>query len=1605
MSDDTTPPPDGPGTPNAPDAEVTEVTEAVEVTESVEVMAVSPAPDTSAGEAPVPPRSFGRRVARFALITGGVGLGVVGIVLVGVGSGLVWLTTDSGNAFIRDQVLTQAKPFIPEGKLDIDAVDTSLYGHLILRGVTLSNPTGKPMVEAEEVVLRYDLSHAFDTRVDITEVGLVRPQIDIEVLQDGNLDLAAAFGPSVPEPEPAVPEPPAPWIDIPADIRVKSLHIDDGTLRYRDASNPEAPMDVSVGGLALKAGAVVNQRHAELTNVRLDVATVDGLDLDLPLPLSVDTRLAYDESKLTVNQLDISARRTRIGITGDIDRVDFDDRVLNLDVDRIDLDEGDIEALAQDDVLLGSLSLKGTIQGSLADLTTRLQAETPGGSLGIEAWVDTTAQPLAWKASLDTASLDVEQITPLVPEPTHLNLELGVEGEGTDPATDLRGAFSLSARDQVVFNEVLPELRLGGRIDEGVVQIEEFGAVHSAATIAATGSVDLNNEIVQLETLNANVPSLAALGRYGAPGLRGSVGYSGRVRVEGFGEGGVVLAEGGLDLRGFAAQDAVAVQSLSGPVQARVELDTQAVQASGKTRVVGIEASGASVGSVDLGWTAKVNGGVVTAETSLDLAALSVGGGAVSIDRISTPEGKRFRAGVDRTGEPWAVGRLFMSEMGFGTAGYKADGGEIILGFRDPDGESGPESARLNVGFDLDRNGEASFFEGRVQGDLITGEWEIDDLVIAPTDDNPLVADGPVTFKLADGGARDIKAALRSEAGSLLARGSWVPDSEDGSNLELEVDKVDLSHVARMAQLFVAPEKEGEAKILEGLAGVASLSVSLKDKPNTDMVVDAVADLDSIVYPGMVEKLFLDAEVHGPITLPKLEARMADADERLLAALTGKVPLKVVEGAPQLDCSRVADIDAIVAPGNIQRFSATLPVAGELPEVQASAAVLVGGSACDPNLSLVASASVPVGVNGERVRLDIDVHREEGLVDIEGGVDIGLHRRVAIEGSATTNLTRVFEGAFGGGEMPPTDQLSTFASAIDVSVVPLGLPIQDLSAFAELPRGIQGRIAGGLNLSGEPSKPVVTGGLLWTEGALGEVLLDQAGFMLLPTEGGYTLDGDLAFSTGGSLMLDGFVPIEVDLDHGGEIDLERPGFEIALAGDGVPLQAVEGVVDGFSDAGGNLSLTGKVGGTVANPVPTFAIGIEAGTFALRDTRLLYSDIHLDAELSKNAFKLSRFDMLASTWGTQISGASVGPMAISGEVGLSDTFEPTDIAMKVMADSFWVADRKDLRLKISSGKKGIRVNGAFPDLKVRGLVAIEEGKLTLDESAFLPVSDLALDPLLVVHRKDQQFVQGKPQIPSEDDPVQRLDVALNIDMSKGFGLNVVMPMDSSMGSVGASLSTATVDLEVSSPGLKVGMKEGAPSLAGDVELGRGDLEFFSKSFDIGGGKLAFTGKNYTDPVLDLQATHHTGRYGDVGVAINGTATKFDIEFQSEDYPDQTDIISILLFGKPASELGDSEGQSGGSQLGAALQMAAGSSVNRALGSSLGGQVEFDQGAVKAGVPINDKLFLSVERNANAEIDENIFSVAIEYLISRQSYAELVTGDAGQSSADLYIRWRF
>ena len=73
-------------------------------------------------------------------------------------------------------------------------------------------------------------------------------------------------------------------------------------------------------------------------------------------------------------------------------------------------------------------------------------------------------------------------------------------------------------------------------------------------------------------------------------------------------------------------------------------------------------------------------------------------------------------------------------------------------------------------------------------------------------------------------------------------------------------------------------------------------------------------------------------------------------------------------------------------------------------------------------------------------------------------------------------------------------------------------------------------------------------------------------------------------------------------------------------------------------------------------------------------------------------------------------------------------------------------------------------------------------------------------------------------------------------------------------------------------------------------------------------------------LNLYAEKSFGEYGDIGVSVTGTVDVMELDFSATNSPyayDQTDIVTLLLLGKPSQELANSESQTSGALIQAGL----------------------------------------------------------------------------------------
>src|SRR5262245_62247675 len=95
-------------------------------------------------------------------------------------------------------------------------------------------------------------------------------------------------------------------------------------------------------------------------------------------------------------------------------------------------------------------------------------------------------------------------------------------------------------------------------------------------------------------------------------------------------------------------------------------------------------------------------------------------------------------------------------------------------------------------------------------------------------------------------------------------------------------------------------------------------------------------------------------------------------------------------------------------------------------------------------------------------------------------------------------------------------------------------------------------------------------------------------------------------------------------------------------------------------------------------------------------------------------------------------------------------------------------------------------------------------------------------------------------------------------------------------------------------------------------------FQGRRLTLDQGTITFTGGTPIRPLFDIVAIYRSGEYR-IEVHIAGSSEKPTLTLTSDPPLEQADILSVLLFGKPAHELG--RGQSLALQQ-QALQLAAG-----------------------------------------------------------------------------------
>jgi autotransporter translocation and assembly factor TamB len=112
--------------------------------------------------------------------------------------------------------------------------------------------------------------------------------------------------------------------------------------------------------------------------------------------------------------------------------------------------------------------------------------------------------------------------------------------------------------------------------------------------------------------------------------------------------------------------------------------------------------------------------------------------------------------------------------------------------------------------------------------------------------------------------------------------------------------------------------------------------------------------------------------------------------------------------------------------------------------------------------------------------------------------------------------------------------------------------------------------------------------------------------------------------------------------------------------------------------------------------------------------------------------------------------------------------------------------------------------------------------------------------------------------------------------------------------------------------------------GGVRVLRGRYALYGRRFDVRRGSVVFDGSAQPDPRVDIEA-HHRVRDVVVIARVSGRLSSPELQLSGDPPMSESDVLSYLLAGRPAHEMGSS----GGGFDAAAAQLAAGIAANEAL----------------------------------------------------------------------------
>ncbi len=1484
-------------------------------------------------------------------------LAVVVLVCLALLSVFLLLRSEAAARFVLDRVMPVVDNALP-GTVAFGSFSGGLGHAFTLDEVTVADETGEVFISADSLTLEWEIFDLLFRDVTATRVELVRPVFTLKQREGLPLNVVSAFVKPKP-PDWVKPEDDGPPKPIPIDIEVKEVVLRDGAFVFEKADGKRI---VDVQGIDL-AGSY------SLRGFEHDAA-LDAVGAKLDAPIAIPratlsggarmhgTDLVLDLDGITIGFKDDVVKVS--GTLGSVTDLDFD---LDLLIERFDL--RDIQEFAAKAPLRSVVKGPVRVTGPLADLHMAGELTTAeGGRLSIADGGVRIKDPLEHHADITMTQFDLGEILDVPQLPPPLTGRVTWDGGGT--ALDTLHGDATARLEPVRYQKMLlGPVSLDGSLAEGKVTVKPLTVGLAGGTPRLNGVIDLVESCFDVK-VGGGVADLSRLReRVGAPVTAGRLDLDTTAKGCWSTDSDVLALRtdgtarfGGLALD--AAETKVEDGTLTWGLDVALPKAASGPLLSGPVTLTasGVEAAKQVVDSVDLAGSldnSRFVIGDLTAGSGPDLGLGLAGwvdwGDSPTLAIHGDAMWLRYRTVRLASSEPFD---FRIREGTFEASGLVADtdeGGRVIVqGRLNPKADT---NALLRIlTFDLVQTDAFLPEDGKLRGQLedltikLTGEAAAPGISVrtrlrqfATRGRGPIDLD--VDLELVDGvlsGSASLDKLLQLDVGRfpiqfrLDGKGGlpfWIPEDEvldvDLTLLEGAVARFEGPLGAKLPPNYVGGKVRGKVE-LDGTstnpkAGGAFL---LRDLviDLTKMETSSGVEVEEAETSREVTIQSSYALEDGVATLKDTRVRTNAEGTVLEAKARAQVPigdfLMAVAGPRERRTAERPDmLEGLEVTASLRRLPMTLvhllspataPVSGALegeitllgqvkkPEVRADLELL-GGRVGQRGLRRL---QLQASVANDRLDAALDLVPELLVEDVEAPT------------VATTNGKKGNKGSKGKGKAGPPPTPKSRRKAEEEA---RNAALKELLA--------KNPDAGALSVKAQAPLP---------------------------------------------LRFDGSIPFKEQLS--------RPGLRGEVRADAFPLAVGMAFLPGAMASKGDIVVNGTIGGTLLDPKPDVHLTLEDGSFQYQKTSVSYEDIDLDVALSSSGITVDAaldtlplirnpLDLVFKpnvSKDTRIQGKRnatlVGSIAFDGwRLGAFD--------LKLDARRLWGLYTQEIKAQLGAG---LTVTGVWPDIRVDGLVDVDEVNVDMGQEAFgHKVAPMSLPGNLQVHRaedtKKKDRVAAFAPVASEDGTSLLDNLDANVLVRLGNKVRVKLAMGIAQGredALRALNMIGSIEPEVNVGGeVRIELANGVPKFVGGIEVTRdSQLTALTKKFQIRPGSEVTMVGDLLDSRLDLVADHQSN-YGSIQVAVRGVIKSPEIEFSSEEFADQGDIMAVLLTGKPLSEQTSQEGGSLWSTVSSALagfgtKIAGKYTPLDKLDIDLGD--DLSTGSVEAGKAITPELFL-------------------------------------------------